>query len=113
MTTPTPDVRENAASTADAALVAEMDDGWYYCDHVRELVGEHVIPAVLSAVTPVIRQQVAEEIAQAIDARSAAAYRGEFGYNDWDTGLVREGLDDAAAVARSHVQHRTEEQDHG
>jgi hypothetical protein len=109
MTTPTPDVREIAArATFEHEWRAPGEPDWDDLTPGDQESYRHLADAVLSAVTPVIRQQVAEEIAQAIDARSTAAYRGESGYNDWDTGLVREGLDDAAAIARSHAQHPEE-----
>jgi hypothetical protein len=95
MTTPTPDVREIAAQ----ALSNEIDDGFLSWNGCLALAD-----AVLSAVTPVIRQQVAEEIAQAIHERF------DHLHPEWHSNMiaVAEWCEDEAR-RRSHVQHRTEE----
>jgi len=103
VTTPTPDVRE----IARASIVAAFETVW---GGVPDRAGEKLLhgyaDAVLSAVTPVIRQQVAEEIAEKIDEKAEQIRR-----DAWTptAGIALAAImTDAAAVARSR-QHRTEE----
>ena len=99
MTTPTPDVREIAAK----ALSNEIDDGFLSWNGCLALAD-----AVLVAVTSVLRQQVAEEIAQAIEELDEMSLACHWTVTE-AAATARDHAPTIAAVARSHVQHRTED----
>ena len=100
MTTPTPDVREVAARA-----LREADSGTEAIPYIV------LADAVLSAVTPVIRQQ--ERAAIAEELRTTIADQASWLWFDLgESALLRVARfieESPAAVARSHVQHRTEE----
>jgi translation elongation factor EF-1beta len=105
MTTPTPDVRpgkiRHTGTPVETVARAFADlSGSTWIAHILTAV------KLLSAVTPVIRQQERERVAFEIDAL-AENLEMNSAEGDWEEAL--NAFKDAAAVARSHVQHRTEE----
>ena len=98
MTDHTQDVREIAEATIRRWKHGALNDGLLSTNDMRSLAD-----AVLSAVTPVIRQQVAEEIAWAIEH--------PIGPQEvrWAP-IARRWMAESAAIARSHAlpEERTE-----
>lgn len=101
--TPEQDVREIAKERVELWLSSRAATSWAFS------AGE-LADAVLAVVTPVIRRQVAEEIADSIHAHDerygGRATRYAIGHSD--------ALQTAAAIARSHSQYTgTEETNRG
>ena len=97
MTSPTPqDVREIAARAVLVVQWGRNDADWSQLNASGREHYLEIADAVLAAVSPVIRQQVAEEIAS--DLMPEESDRPYFGDGYWLA------LRDAAAIARSHSQ---------
>jgi hypothetical protein len=92
MDAPTPDVREVAARAHWAASNGRLLRADEELPPGRNLHRIHA-DAILAAVTPVIRQQVAEEIAQRIDELDDRGYA-----------MYGSAFDECAAIARSRAE---------
>jgi len=84
------------------------DGGWPGHDTITDRCHDCRLAAenVLAAVSPVIRRQVAEEIAKAIDDRRDRALQDLVSDSPADTKAYwqwRKTLDGAAAIARTHA----------
>lgn len=102
----TPDARE-LAKAAVATIRQQARRVWNGSVIMLTSDGE-IADAVLAAVSPVIRRQVAEEIAAKIDEEAEFETRRVH-----PSAFAADAFRDAAAIARSHSTQPETGQDHG